>query len=88
MSEKLKEGVYIPMYVLGILVTVIMAIFSWGLATASASSVTKTNVENQKEMILTNKAALDKKANVDDVVAIKNDISEIKDLLYKHMGVK
>jgi hypothetical protein len=51
MGEVLKRNINIPIWLLGILVTIIMAIFSWGLATASSSATIKSKVENTEKII-------------------------------------
>ena len=90
MTEKLKGGVLVPYYALGIIVSIIMAIFSWGLATASNGSeirtTVKTNVDNIKELKIVDIRLQAEKADKNNIDDIKRALERIEGKLDIHIA--
>lgn len=89
MGERTKNTIEIPVWMIGVLVTVIMAIFSWGIATAANSSATsnqvKVNSETLKELKADDKYLRDTKADKDVINEIRDQLNRIEKKLDDHM---
>lgn len=82
----------VPAWFLGIVVTILLAIFTYTISTVSANASTRKQVEINtiilEQLKLEDKSLESNKADIQDIKDMKADLKEIKDLLYTHTGLK
>jgi len=90
MGEKLKTGIYMPAWMLGLLVTIILALFSWGIATSANSAEIKTRVSATEQTIIKLEAKDakldDEKADVILIRDIRIQLNRMEDKIDRHMS--
>jgi len=88
----MKQGITLPYWSIGVLVTIIMAIFSWGLATASSSSAVKnqvqTNTQILRELKDTDKLLQETKADKATIDNVYKALERIESKLDLHIVTK
>ena len=91
MVDKLKEGVFIPNWMLGGLITIVLTLFSWGVITASNNAEMKAQITSNKETIIKledSTAKLeDVKADQKDLIDIKATLVRIENKIDRHMAI-
>lgn len=75
MTDKMKTTIEIPMPILAIMVTILLTIFGWAIATASSSASTKKQVEVNTNVI---KDIQYNKADKSSFDYIKEQLDELK----------